>query len=508
MQIHEITQRNATRVDEGIGSAIGGALGKGIGAVKKAGTAVASPFRDAAAGYRGGKVDAQTNAVADKAYRAWSSYKQQLDKNAPGGKADPAMIEKQLMAFVSKNLLGGQYLPNLINKDQIIKLVKQIAGNDNAPPPPADATIPPATADANANANAPQNAAATTTSKIEIGKEVALGNLHYRWLGAQWAEVNPQTGKTGKTAEKGIAPELTKMAQAGKFVTPYTSPDAGALSPEQQAANKAIANDKAPYGFDAATGKPLPKPTTTGAGARLGPAPSTPGGAGTTAPATPADEPIIIGGKKLDPKFPGDAKTIANLKASGQLNEYSDLYKKLQEAVYKAKANNPNAADQTPYVQGRAGDGANPGQFAKFDPATSTTANAAQGIGAMAAGGQAARAAEKPAPVNPANELELFKKLVAQAAQAQTEVATGAAASKPGAGSPDVGGAAIGGKKVQDPRQMMGAVAQAVGPTVDAGKLKAAGDAIRKNFQIDASIGSTEDDAVDALLMNMGFQPA
>ena len=97
--------------------------------------------------------------------------------------------------------------------------------------------------------------------------------------------------------------------------------------------------------------------------------------------------------------------------------------------------------------------------------------------------------------------------LGAQAAQAQTEVATGAT-SKPGAGSPGAGGADAGGKKVQDPKQMMGAVAQAVGPTVDTGKLKAAGDAIRKNFQIDASIGSTEDDAVDALLMNMGFQPA
>jgi hypothetical protein len=506
MQIHELTLKKKTQqVDEGIGDFVKGAgqkVGQGVGLAKKFGTAVASPFRDVAAGYRSGKVDAKTGAIADKAYRSWSAYRQELDKNAPGGKADPATLEKQLMAFVSKNLLGGQYLPNLINKDQIIKLVKQIAGNDAAPPPPppADTNKP----GADANANAPQDAAATVPAKIEAGKEVTLGKEHYRWLGAQWALVNPKTGQPGKTAEKGIAPELTKMAQAGKFVTPYTSPDAGALSTDQMAANAAAGKKASPTGFDTATGKPLPKPTTTGAGARLGPAPSTPGGAGTTAPATPADEPIIIGGKKLDPKFPGDAKTIANLKASGQLNEYADLYKKLQEAVYKAKANNPNAADQTPYVQGRTGDGANPGQFAKFDPATSTAANAGAGIGAMAAGGQAARAAGKPAPVNPANELELFKKLVAQAAQAQTEVATGAAA---GAGSPDVGGAAIGGKKVQDPRQMMGAVAQAVGPTVDTGKLKAAGDAIRKNFQIDASIGSTDDDAVDALLMNMGFQP-
>jgi hypothetical protein len=127
MQIHEITQRRTSQVDEGIGSAIGGALGKGIGAVKKAGTAVASPFRDAAAGYRGGKVDAQTNAVADKAYRAWSTYRQQLDKSAPNGKADPAMVEKQLLAFVAQNLLKGKTLSTLINKQQILDVVKKIA---------------------------------------------------------------------------------------------------------------------------------------------------------------------------------------------------------------------------------------------------------------------------------------------------------------------------------------------------------------------------------------------
>jgi hypothetical protein len=339
MQIHELTlKKKSQQVDEGIGDFVKGAgqkIGQGIGAVKKLGTGIASPFRDVAAGYRSGKVDAKTGAIADKAYRAWSAYRQELDKNAPGGKADPATLEKQLMAFVSKNLLGGQYLPNLINKDQIIKLVKQIAGNDATPPPPADTNKPPATA----NTNAPQVAAVTTPAKIETGKEVALGNVHYRWLGAQWAEVNPKTGNTGKTAEKGIAPELTKMAQAGKFVQPFTSPDAGALSTDQQAANKAIGKEKAPYGFDTATGKPLPKPTTTGTGVRMGKTEPAPGGVATTAPATPADEPIYLGGKKLDPKNPNDAKVLATMKAQGKLNEYADLDKKLKEAVYKAKAN-------------------------------------------------------------------------------------------------------------------------------------------------------------------------
>ena len=127
MQIHEITQLNTAQVDEGIGSAIGSALGKGIGAVKNVSTAVASPFRDAAAGYRGGKIDAQVGAIADKAYRAWSTYRQQLDQAAPNGKADPAMVEKQLLAFVAQNLLKGKTLSTLINKQPILDVVKKIA---------------------------------------------------------------------------------------------------------------------------------------------------------------------------------------------------------------------------------------------------------------------------------------------------------------------------------------------------------------------------------------------
>ena len=49
--------------------------------------------------------------------------------------------------------------------------------------------------------------------------------------------------------------------------------------------------------------------------------------------------------------------------------------------VYKAKADNPNIAGQTPYVQGRAGSGSNPTRFAKYDPETSAMANLEKGVG-------------------------------------------------------------------------------------------------------------------------------
>jgi hypothetical protein len=76
--------------------------------------------------------------------------------------------------------------------------------------------------------------------------------------------------------------------------------------------------------------------------------------------------------------------------------------------VRKADPNNPNIKDQTKYVQGRAGSGANAGQFAKYDPATSAMANAGQGINNMVRGGVAAQqpnttTQEPTAPAKTAN---------------------------------------------------------------------------------------------------------
>ena len=53
--------------------------------------------------------------------------------------------------------------------------------------------------------------------------------------------------------------------------------------------------------------------------------------------------------------------------------------------VNKADPSNPNIAAQTPYVQGRAGQGDNPTRFAKYDPSTSAVANLDQGMQAMTA---------------------------------------------------------------------------------------------------------------------------
>ena len=51
--------------------------------------------------------------------------------------------------------------------------------------------------------------------------------------------------------------------------------------------------------------------------------------------------------------------------------------------VNQANPANPNVAAQTPYVQGRAGQGSNPTRFAKYNPSTSSMANLDQGMRAM-----------------------------------------------------------------------------------------------------------------------------
>lgn len=49
-------------------------------------------------------------------------------------------------------------------------------------------------------------------NKPQQNQEVDLDGKKYRWLGAQWAEVNPSTNKAGQIAQKGIVPELNKLA--------------------------------------------------------------------------------------------------------------------------------------------------------------------------------------------------------------------------------------------------------------------------------------------------------
>jgi hypothetical protein len=96
MQIHELTRKKNTQLDEGVSDAIGGAAGQTVSGIKSVGNAIASPFRDIASGYQTGRADQRTSALADKFQRAWQQYAIQWAKSnggqytAPGRGAAPA----------------------------------------------------------------------------------------------------------------------------------------------------------------------------------------------------------------------------------------------------------------------------------------------------------------------------------------------------------------------------------------------------------------------------------
>ena len=170
MQIHEITRRKLNEdptgplgsflsgltngmtdkyfdenheVDEGLGSWAGNLAGKVSAGASALGQKLSpgSDFRDAKAG---AVRQQQIKTLADKCYRAWKGYEKTLLQSNPDAKTD-GMYEQALLAFVVKNLLGGQYLPNVINQEKIKKLVKQLSVSGGAPATQPPATEPPAT---------------------------------------------------------------------------------------------------------------------------------------------------------------------------------------------------------------------------------------------------------------------------------------------------------------------------------------------------------------------------
>jgi hypothetical protein len=126
MQIHEVTQQ---QIDEGLGSMVGGFAGglsnlgnKIAGAISPVG-----PGKDA---YAAKVRPQQIKMLADKSLGIWQAYEKELLKSNPKAK-ETDMYEQALLAFVSKNLLGGQYLPNVINQAQIRALVKQLSASNS-----------------------------------------------------------------------------------------------------------------------------------------------------------------------------------------------------------------------------------------------------------------------------------------------------------------------------------------------------------------------------------------
>jgi hypothetical protein len=126
MQIHEITKQP---VNEGIASA----LGSIVGGVRASASALGQKLSGSgafSAAMKDPVRQQQIKMLADKTYDAWKAYERDLLRTNPSAR-EGDMYEQALLAFVSKNLLGGQYLPNVINQAQIRDLVKQLSGSGN-----------------------------------------------------------------------------------------------------------------------------------------------------------------------------------------------------------------------------------------------------------------------------------------------------------------------------------------------------------------------------------------
>jgi hypothetical protein len=127
MQIHELTQKKKVELDEGLGSWAGNLAGKAAAGVSALGQKF-SPVGDFKSAMADPMRQQQIKMLSDKVYKGWKAYEKTLLQSNPDARETP-MYEQALTAFVVKNLLGNQYLPNVINKDKITALIKQLSAS-------------------------------------------------------------------------------------------------------------------------------------------------------------------------------------------------------------------------------------------------------------------------------------------------------------------------------------------------------------------------------------------
>jgi hypothetical protein len=122
MQIHEVTQR---KLDEGLGSFLGKAAG-GISNIAGKVAGAISPVGSAKNAYASAVRPQQTAMLGQRVSQIWASYAQQLKAATPDPTRYADLYEKSLTAFVQKNLLGGQAINSITNKQEIIKLISDV----------------------------------------------------------------------------------------------------------------------------------------------------------------------------------------------------------------------------------------------------------------------------------------------------------------------------------------------------------------------------------------------
>jgi hypothetical protein len=135
MQIHEITQKKNSQVDEGL-----------LDTVKSA-------FTGAKAGYQASQGNRAVQAIANKAYPMWLAYEKRLAQSITDPTAKQAfdnrtdgLYQRALTAFVQQNFLKNVRIDDTINKDQLKGLIQKLSEPKIAVTAPKPAATPAASA--------------------------------------------------------------------------------------------------------------------------------------------------------------------------------------------------------------------------------------------------------------------------------------------------------------------------------------------------------------------------
>jgi hypothetical protein len=178
MQIHELTKKKKVELDEGWADAIGSTdigqmAGAGVNAIKGVGSAIASPFKDVAQGYKSARQDQKVSAMADKAFRAWQNYVAQLEQSIAKQPAPvPAATTSSTGGQTQKTNTGLTHTANANNPNKTAAGAKTPPPTNGATTPAADATTPPA----KTNYGAQTGAGANVTYKQPAGVPNPMAN--------------------------------------------------------------------------------------------------------------------------------------------------------------------------------------------------------------------------------------------------------------------------------------------------------------------------------------------
>ena len=481
MQIHELTRKKNTQLDEGVGDAIGGAAGQTVSGIKSVGSAIASPFKDVAAGYQTGRADQRTAALADKFQRAWQQYAIQWAKSnggqyvAPGRGAAPAQqpaagqvpsgqTAPKATAQKSGTAAGGMQalystIQSLDNKalNGVAKILSQKVG-------PA------------ATMNALKAPEPTNESQLnELG----------------WQDIKQGAGRVGQAINRGAA----RVGQAYRDVNRDVTRGAAQLGQAAKSAYKTAApvvKQAAKAGVGAI--KAAPGAVATAAGGTAGAIAGMPARASTAYRASKATT--------SGPKMTMQELQTALFKLTPAQAQKLFAFVQQVQAARKAGIKEGITPDTLvpdfenalkAFVQKNMLSGM---QYSRLQNASQIDSLIKQMV--------------DPTNDSASAQTDLWNKLTLAASIAQHAPAGGSQQAQQGGGQqPAAGGSqtqAAGGETAEE---LQGTIAQALSGLGQDKNAKTVGQLVRKNFTNNAvDISSTGVPAVDAMLINMGFRPA